>query len=85
VPRLPATDEKAPLPGRPERVMSPREAALSEAETVPAGESAGRVLAAAAISCPPAVPVVMCGERIDARAAECFEYYGVRECTVVKQ
>jgi arginine/lysine/ornithine decarboxylase len=85
VPRLPATDEKAPLPGRPERVMSPREAALSEAETVPAGESAGRVLAAAAISCPPAVPVVMCGERIDERAVRCFEYYGVRECTVVKQ
>ncbi|MBR5708281.1 MAG: amino acid decarboxylase, partial [Oscillospiraceae bacterium] len=47
--------------------------------------SGGRVLAAAAISCPPAVPVVMCGERIDARAVECFEYYGVRECTVVKQ
>lgn len=85
LPRRPAITQKAPLPGRAKRVMAPREAALSAAETVPAGESEGRVLAAAAISCPPAVPVVMCGERIDARAAECFEYYGVRECTVVKQ
>ena len=85
LPRRPAIAEKAPLPGRAERVMAPREAALSAAETIPAGESEGRILAAAAISCPPAVPVVMCGERIDARAVKCFEYYGVTECTVVKQ
>nr|MCR5648961.1 PLP-dependent transferase [Oscillospiraceae bacterium] len=83
-PRAPIS-EKAPQPSRAERVMTPREAALSAAETVPAGESGGRVLAAAAISCPPAVPVVMCGERIDSKAVACFRYYGVTECTVVKQ
>ncbi|MBQ8837210.1 MAG: aminotransferase class V-fold PLP-dependent enzyme [Clostridia bacterium] len=67
-----------------ERVMSVREAMLSDCETVPVEESVGRVLAAATVGCPPAVPIVMCGERIDDAAVQCFEYYGIEKCTVVK-
>jgi len=28
---------------------------------------------------------VVCGERIDHHALECFRYYGIRRCTVVKE
>lgn len=67
-----------------ERVMSIRAAAFAPRETVCASESLGRVLAAATVSCPPAVPIVVCGEGIDVNAIESFEYYGVENCIVVK-
>ena len=67
-----------------EKVMSIREAAFAERETVSASDSLGRVLAAATVSCPPAVPIVVCGERIGEDAVRCFEYYGIKECIVVK-
>lgn len=65
-----------------ERVMSIREAALSASETIPVSESAGRILASATVGCPPAVPILVCGERIDDHAIACFRYYGVESCTV---
>jgi len=77
--------ECPPLPCRPECVLSPREAALSVGEAVRAEESVGRVLAAATVGCPPAVPIVVCGERIDGAVLAQFRYYGIKTCTVVKQ
>lgn len=67
-----------------ERVCSIREAALSPCEIIPAEQSAGRVLAAATVGCPPAVPIVVCGERIDRHAVECFRYYGIKNVNVMK-
>lgn len=69
--------------GRPEKTMSIREALLSPAETVLVEDSLGRVLAAATVGCPPAVPILVCGERIDEKAIRCFRYYGMECCTVV--
>ena len=70
---------------RAECVMSVREAVLSPCEIVPAAKSVGRVLAAASVGCPPAVPIVVCGERIDAAAAACFAYYGIESVTVIRE
>jgi len=42
-------------------------------------------LAAATVGCPPAVPIVVCGERIDDAAVECFRYYGIECCLVVRE
>ena len=67
------------------QIMTIREAAFSASETIDAEHSEGRVLAAATVGCPPAVPIVVCGERIDRHALECFRYYGIRRCTVVKE
>lgn len=67
-----------------EKVMTVREAAFSPCETVPVDESLGRVLAAATVGCPPAVPIVVSGERIDKHAIECFKYYGITKCVVIK-
>lgn len=69
----------------PERVLSVREATFSACETIPVENSAGRVLAAASVGCPPAVPIVVCGERIDDDAIDCFRYYGIETCTVTKE
>ena len=75
--------EAPPTFSLPERAMSIRQAAMSLCETVGASDSLGRVLAAATVGCPPAVPIVACGERIDEEALCCFNYYGIDRCTVV--
>ena len=85
LPRREAIAEMPPAMGRPARVMSVREAAFSPCETVPAAESVGRVLAVATVGCPPAVPIVVSGERIDERTAAQFAYYGIERCVVVKK
>jgi len=82
--RVPLED-RPPVPCRPERVLSVRDAALSPGETVPACGSVGRILAAATVGCPPAVPIVVCGERIDEAAVAQFRYYGIETCTVVRR
>ena len=68
-----------------QQVMSLRQAMLSPAETLPLSQCVGRVLAQPSVGCPPAVPVVICGERLDERAVKLLGYYGVEECTVVTE
>jgi len=70
------------LPG--ERRMTIREALLSDAECLPVQQCPGRILALPSVGCPPAVPILVCGEEIDAHAVACFAYYGIEECWVVK-
>ena len=84
IPRKPPIPEKPPRfqPGR--RVCSPRKAMLSPMQVIPMEESEGRILAAATVGCPPAVPIVVSGERIDAHAMDCFRYYGITRCSVMK-
>lgn len=76
---------KAPKPGRCVPVMRLREALFHPFEHIPAEQSVGRILASPGVSCPPAVPVVICGERIDEKALELFRYYGIKACDVVKE
>ena len=45
----------------------------------------GLILAAATVGCPPAVPIVVCGERISEDALTCFAYYGIETCCVVAE
>ena len=68
----------------PERVCSIREAALSPTETIPVSESLGRICAAVKVPCPPAVPIVLSGERIDAACIKILEKYGILEINVVQ-
>ena len=64
-------------------MLSVREAILSPSETVSVDKSYGRVLAAATVGCPPAVPILVSGERIDSGAIACFKYYGIDSLDVV--
>ncbi len=76
--------EKQPLVGIPTRAMTPREAIFSLTETVKLESAYGRILASAEISCPPAIPIAVCGEVIDSRVIAALRYYGISECMVVK-
>lgn len=76
--------ERAPASPTCERVMTVREASLCMCETIRAADAEGRVLAGATVACPPAVPIVACGELISAETVKCFEYYGIEYCNVVK-
>lgn len=82
--RLPRINEQVPNVPRPIKALSVREAMLFRNEKIKASDSLGRVLAQFNIACPPAVPIVVCGEVIDENAIECFEYYGTEYITVTK-
>ena len=84
IPKREARADPAPRLQPAVQVMSIREAMLSCSEVVPVSECLGRILAVPTVGCPPAVPIVACGERIDSHAISCFDYYGIRECCVVK-
>ena len=84
IPQREPLKEKVPVLPVPEKVLSIREAMLSPRETLLPDKAVGRVLADACVSCPPAVPVVIAGERITKDAAACMAYCGVTECEVVK-
>ena len=83
IPRKSAIQERAPEFCKRETCLTIREAMLSVSETIPVCESIGRILAAVTVGCPPAVPVLVCGERIDQNAIDCFRYYGIQTCAVV--
>ena len=84
IPKRTAITDSPPEMGLPERAMSIRDAAMAAKEIIPARESLGRILSDVSVSCPPAVPIVVSGERIDEDAIRCFDYYGIDTCTVVK-
>ena len=84
IPRREPIPRKTPRFCAPERAMSIREAALAPRETLPLEECRGRVLAESALSCPPCVPIAVCGERIDGDVIEILRYYGIRVCEVVR-
>lgn len=65
------------------RAMSVRQAMMSASETIPVSLSIGRIYAEIAAACPPAVPIVVCGERIDHAAAQRLAHYGIEQCRVI--
>lgn len=85
IPRNTPLCDTPPMFSRPEKVRSIREALLAPARDVPVEESLGQILASPSVGCPPAVPILVCGERIDQNAIACFRYYGIESCTVVQE
>ncbi len=74
-----------PVVPHPERVLTPRCALMRDSEILPLEQCSDRISAAAAISCPPAIPIAVCGERIDRQVLDCLRYYDVSACAVVKE
>ena len=85
LPRRAAITERPPSVVTPVRALSVREAMLSPAEVLDVKSCVGRVLAAATVGCPPAVPIVVSGEVISEEAIACFRYYGMETCAVVSE
>ena len=84
LPRRNEIKDTPPQPARPQVAMTIRDAMLSPCEILPVRDSVGRILAAATVSCPPAIPIVVSGEIIDESALACFDYYGIDTCNVIK-
>ena len=70
---------------RPVAVCSPREALFSPQERVPAEEAEGRICGAPSISCPPAVPIAVAGEKIGRQEIELFQRYNIQNVYVLKK
>lgn len=77
--------KKIPLAMQAEQVMSVRAAYLSSGEVLPVEQAAGRICRMPTATCPPAIPVVVPGERIDETAVKSFKYYGINFVEVVKE
>ena len=80
----PAQQNEIRSPGPHERVISIRQATMSPCEIIPVSAAEGRICASPAVSCPPAVPIVISGEKITAEDIDLFEHYGIKTVSVVK-
>jgi arginine/lysine/ornithine decarboxylase len=69
---------------KPCRGMSIREAMLAPRKKVKVEDALGNILADGALSCPPAVPILVSGEIISESAIKAFKYYGYDEIYVIK-
>ena len=84
---LPRRAAPAPMPPTacaPVPVMSIREALLSPKERLPLDECVGRVLAGTTLTCPPAVPPIVSGERVTEALLPLLSFYGYTHLWVVK-
>ncbi len=68
-----------------EKAMSVREAVFAARKKVPVDEACGKVCGCPAVSCPPAIPIVISGERINENAIKLFKKYGIFEIEVVEE
>ena len=84
IPRLNEISELMPKFSVAKRAVSIREAVLSPFESVSIDECIGRVVAITSVGCPPAVPIAVAGEVIDDNTVNCFKYYGIDKCNVIK-
>ena len=82
----PSEEIVASLPlSTPKRVISIREALFAPSERIPTKNSIGRICASPSVSCPPAIPPIISGERIDADTLKILLYYGIDEIDVIKE
>jgi len=83
--------KKAPITLVPPKIkphtpkLSPRAALFSPSVTVDIKDAMGRILADPSVGCPPAVPILICGEVIEETDVETFLYYGIRRVSVVNE
>ena len=83
-PRPAAAPDPLPL-ARAEQVLSIRQALFAPHESVPAEQALGRICGAPTVSCPPAIPIAVSGERIGPEALALFRHYGTERVDVLCQ
>ena len=84
IPRRTPILTQMPTPRLQKAVYPVRQAMLMPRERIPTRDAEGRILASLCVACPPAVPIAVCGERLDRHAVEMFQYYGITHCDVLK-
>lgn len=83
IPRKAPIHEAPPPPVQAERVCSIREALFSPSSVRCVTDAEGCILADASFSCPPAIPILVCGERITKDAIRALKYYQIDDCQVL--
>ena len=68
-----------------ETVYSPKEASFLPAEEIDIDKAKERVLSFSTVSCPPAVSVIIAGERFNESTVQLCKYYGINKCHVIKE
>lgn len=84
IPAAPPLSEEAFALQTPERILSIRQASLTENETVPVEKSVGRICGKTRILCPPGIPVVVAGEKISENCMNILKGYSILTVNVVK-
>lgn len=82
LPRKAEIREKPPEAAVCEKVLNVRDAVFSAFEEVATENAEGRILVGLTLSCPPAVPIAVSGEKLNARAIAALKYYGVTSVKV---
>lgn len=67
-----------------ERAMSVKDAIMKDSETIAVEKAEGRICASPLVSCPPAIPIVVSGEKITKQSIALFKRYGIEQIEVVK-
>lgn len=81
--RKPPVSARPPAPRLGKARLTPKQALLLPYKELSVEECIGKIAADVSVNCPPAVPIVICGEEIDKNAAESFKYYGVSKIRVI--
>ncbi len=68
---------------KPEKSTEIRNAVFSLSEEICVADSVGRVVADTCVGCPPAVSVLISGEKITENAVEIMKYYGIDKIRVI--
>ena len=77
--------EKPPHITSPESVVALSKCIYMPTEKIQTEESVGRICGAINVSCPPAVPIVIAGEKIGEKEKELLLYYGVKEIEAISE
>ena len=67
-----------------ERVMTIRESIFCDSEEIDIENALGRICASPTVSCPPAIPIAVSGEKITNEHIELFKKYNTNKILVVK-
>ncbi len=78
-----AIKSTSPKVDRLKRALSIKDALFSFSTEVYAKDALGKTLASYSVSCPPAIPVAICGEVLNESAVNAFEYYGVEKIRII--
>ncbi len=85
IPKRDAVCQNLPVLQKAKRVLRPHEALLRASCEVSTKQAVGRIMAAPSVSCPPAIPVVCCGEQIEPWAVDSMLYYGITSVRIVEE
>ena len=75
--------EMPDLPEPAEQVLPMREAALAAWEEIPLEQAENRICGPVQVPCPPAVPLMVSGERLDREWVDYLRWYGAERALVV--